>query len=166
MPGARDGARNYSQRIGSHKEVCCQICRQSSILHTNLDAYCPLFGNVELEQFASGKSQKIADCVVAEYNAKSHQEQHQAVGNELVVDARNHSADNARKADDTQARHNALRCLELRLAAEPYVQRKTDAYRYYGHYQYVDEHPDGIDIDALTCKPQYKQRCHNRCEQG
>ena len=69
MPGARDGARQYGERLSS-EEIACQYGGQTSVLHTNFDRDGTLLGLVEARNLSCQIAQHVTQGVVAEHNGE------------------------------------------------------------------------------------------------
>lgn len=128
VPGATDGARQYCQRLGG-KEVGSQNRYETCILHTYLNGDRAFLGNIESCKTTGEPAEEIAQRVVAEHNGKGPDEQDEATSHEIIVNRRDHSADNDSEAYHTRTGHQALKGGEETAFAERIVQEADQKQR-------------------------------------
>ena len=73
VPGAADGARQYSEGLGC-EEVAGKYRGKTGVLHSYLNTDGTLLGGIESGTFASKPTEKITQCVVAENHGESPEE--------------------------------------------------------------------------------------------
>ena len=74
VPGAADGARQYSERLGS-EEVASQYRGKTGVLHSYLNTDGTLLGGIESGTFAGKPTQKVTQRIVAENHGESPEEE-------------------------------------------------------------------------------------------
>ena len=75
--------------------------------------------------------------------------------NQFVVNGTDHAADNQRQTNHTETRHHRLYRLEHFTLAIIKIKETADSHRNNGDDQNIQEHPDCINIDRLSCKPKH-----------
>ena len=73
VPGAADGARQYSERLGG-EEVARKNRGKTGVLHSYLDTDGALLGSIESGTFAGKPTQKVTQRIVAENHGESPEE--------------------------------------------------------------------------------------------
>ena len=73
VPGAADGARQYSERLGS-EEVAGKNRGKTGVLHAYLNTDGALLGSIESGTFAGKPAEKITQRVVAENHGECPEE--------------------------------------------------------------------------------------------
>ena len=73
VPGAADGARQYSERLGS-EEIARKYRGKTGVLHADLNTDGTLLGSIESGTFAGKPTEKITQRIVAENHGESPKE--------------------------------------------------------------------------------------------